>query len=78
MQRNPIAVSLMITFLLASISAFGASGDKAEVKGMITSRTGETLIVKAAERNVTVVLTNNTATKDDRGSLAWTRSKCPT
>lgn len=31
--------------LLGSISSFGASGDKAEAKGMITSRTGETLIV---------------------------------
>jgi hypothetical protein len=31
-------------FFLASVCAFGASGDKVEVKGMITSRTGETFI----------------------------------
>jgi len=52
---------------LVSVSVFGASGDKVEVKGMITSRTGETLIVKSAEGNITVVLTDNTVTKDDRG-----------
>ena len=34
---------------------------------MITTRTGETLIVKGAEGNTTVVLTDNTRTKDDRG-----------
>ena len=45
-------------------SAFGAD---AEVKGMITSRTGETLIVKTADGNRTIVLTDNTTTKDDKG-----------
>jgi OmpA-OmpF porin, OOP family len=45
--------------------AFGA--DKAEVKGMITARTGETLIVQTADGNVTVVLTDDTTTKDDKG-----------
>ncbi len=34
---------------------------------MITIRTGETLIVKTANGNVTVVLTAGTTTKDDRG-----------
>jgi outer membrane protein OmpA-like peptidoglycan-associated protein len=34
---------------------------------MITSRTGETLIVKSAGGNVTVVLTEDTTTKDDKG-----------
>jgi hypothetical protein len=34
---------------------------------MITSRTGETLIVKSAGGNVTVVLTDHTMTKDDKG-----------
>lgn len=53
--------------LLLSASAFGAGGDKAKVKGMITSRTGETLIVKTEQGNTTVVLTDNTRTKDDRG-----------
>jgi OmpA-OmpF porin, OOP family len=37
------------------------------VKGMIITRTGETLIVKGSNGNTTVVLTDNTTTKDDRG-----------
>ena len=68
MQRKVIEASVvMLLVLLVSVSVFGASGDKVEVKGMITSRTGETLIVKSAEGNITVVLTDNTVTKDDRG-----------
>ena len=50
---------------LSSVFAFG--GDKARVKGMITTRTGETLIVKSREGNTTVVLTDDTTTKDDKG-----------
>jgi outer membrane protein OmpA-like peptidoglycan-associated protein len=57
----------MALCFLASVCAFAASGDKIEVKGMITSRTGETLIVKSAGGNVTVVLTEDTTTKDDKG-----------
>jgi OmpA-OmpF porin, OOP family len=62
MHQKTIVVSLMVLSSLASVSAFGA-----DVKGMIISRTGETLIVKSAEGNVTVVLTDSTTTKDDRG-----------
>ena len=65
MQLKTILVSLTGLFLLASVAAIGASGD--EVKGMIITRTGETLIVKGSNGNTTVVLTGNTTTKDDRG-----------
>jgi OOP family OmpA-OmpF porin len=61
MQRNTIVVSLMALFLLASASAF------AGVKGMIINRTGETLTVRSGEGTTTVVLTDNTRTKDDTG-----------
>jgi hypothetical protein len=64
MHRKTI-VSLLALLFLPSVSAFGA--DKAEVKGMITTRTGETLIVQTADGNVTVVLTDDTTTKDDKG-----------
>jgi len=67
MQRKPNVVSLMALFSLMSVSILSAGGDKVEVKGMITTRTGETLVVKSGERNVTVVLTGDTTTKDDRG-----------
>jgi OmpA-OmpF porin, OOP family len=65
MHRKTIVVSLMAVFCLVSVFAFG--GDKAEVKGMITTRTGETLIVNTGNGTTTVVLTDNTRTKDDRG-----------
>ncbi len=67
MYLKAIAVNVMVLFFLAAASVFGASGDKAEVKGMITTRTGETLVVKSAEGNVTVALTDDTRTKDDKG-----------
>ena len=62
MHQKTIVVSLMVLSSLAPVSAFGA-----DVKGMIISRSGETLIVKSARGNVTVVLTDSTTTKDDRG-----------
>lgn len=65
MNKEKIVVTLMTLFLL-SLAAFGAS-DKKEVKGMIASRTGETLIVKTGEGTATVVLTDSTRTKDDKG-----------
>lgn len=65
MYRRTIVVSLMTLCCLSSVFAFG--GDKARVKGMITTRTGETLIVKSGEGNTTVVLTDDTTTKDDKG-----------
>jgi outer membrane protein OmpA-like peptidoglycan-associated protein len=65
MHKNAIAVNLLALFLLTSAFAFG--GDKVEVKGIITARTGETLIVASASGNTTVVLTDQTTTKDDKG-----------
>jgi len=65
----------MTLFFLASLSAFGAAGEKAEVKGMITTRTGETLVVKSAQGTVTVVLTDDTTTKDDRGLLGLRKER---
>ena len=65
MHKNTIRAFLMAALVLASVFAFG--GDKAEVKGIITARTGETLIVASTTGNVTVVLTDHTTTKDDKG-----------
>jgi OOP family OmpA-OmpF porin len=65
MHRKTVVASLAALFFLATVSAF--AGDKAEVKGMITNRTGETLIVKSGEGSTTVVLTDDTITKDNRG-----------
>ena len=65
MHRKTLVVSLMASSLLVSVFALG--DDKAKVKGMIRSRTGETLIVKSGDGNTTVVLTDDTRTKDDKG-----------
>jgi outer membrane protein OmpA-like peptidoglycan-associated protein len=52
----------MALFSLASVSAFGAN-----VKGMISTRTGETLTVTSGDGNTIVLLTDSTTTKDDTG-----------
>jgi outer membrane protein OmpA-like peptidoglycan-associated protein len=65
MNRKTIVVSLMALFFLASVFAFG--GDKAKVKGTIIARTGETLIVSSGGEKTTVVLTDDTKTRDDKG-----------
>jgi outer membrane protein OmpA-like peptidoglycan-associated protein len=60
----------MAVFSLASVSAFGA-----HVKGMINSRTGETLTVASGNGNVIVLLTDSTATKDDTGIFGLSKDK---
>jgi OmpA-OmpF porin, OOP family len=62
MNRIIGVVGLMALSFLESVSAFGG-----EVKGMIISRAGATLTVRTANGNVTVVVTDSTTTKDDRG-----------
>jgi outer membrane protein OmpA-like peptidoglycan-associated protein len=75
MQRKTIVVSLMTLFFVLSLAAFAADGDKAKVKGMIVSRTGETLIVNGPDGKVTVVLTDETRTKDNVGLFGWGRKE---
>jgi len=62
----------MTFFFLASVTAFG---EDAEAKGMITSRAGDTLIVKSGGKDVTVVLTDNTRTKDNKGLFGLDRQE---
>jgi outer membrane protein OmpA-like peptidoglycan-associated protein len=47
--------------------AFGASGDKAKAKGMITSRTGETLILNTTDGKTTVVMDDSTKVQQPKG-----------
>jgi hypothetical protein len=75
MERKTIVVSLMAVLFVTSVAAFGAAGDKAKVKGMIVSRTGETLIVNGPDGKVTVVLTDGTRTKDNVGLFGWGRKE---
>ena len=72
MHRTTTTASLTALFLLTS--AFALAGDKTEVKGMITARTGETLIVKTGNGTTTVVITDDTKTKDDKGLFGLDKS----
>jgi OmpA-OmpF porin, OOP family len=68
MTMNRIAIQASaIACLFAFVAAFGASGEKAKTEGMIISRTGEMLIVSGTSGKTTVVLTEDTDTKDDTG-----------
>jgi OOP family OmpA-OmpF porin len=62
-----------IVCLLAAMSIFAASQDQekkeTEVKGMIASRTGETLLVKDKDKQTIVVITDDTKTKDNKGLI---------
>ena len=77
MGRKETALSLMALPLLflASVSAFAAVGDEAEVKGLIIDRAGGTLIIKSDSGNRMVVLTDETRTKDNTGLFGWGREE---
>jgi outer membrane protein OmpA-like peptidoglycan-associated protein len=67
-NRSAIVASLVVVNLLAGVSAFGASGDKAKIEGFIATRSGETLIVKTLDgAKTSVVLTDDTKVQDRRG-----------
>jgi outer membrane protein OmpA-like peptidoglycan-associated protein len=68
-RRIRIAAKVATFCLLAWVSAFGAGGDKTQTKGVIISRTGEALILSSSNGTVTVILTDNTKTKDNKGLL---------
>jgi outer membrane protein OmpA-like peptidoglycan-associated protein len=65
----------MALFFVLSQATFGALGDKAKVKGIIISRTGETLIVNGPDGKVTVVVTDGTRTKDNVGLFGLDRKE---
>jgi len=54
---------------MACASVVSSQGDKVKTKGMIISRTGETLIVNGSGGKTTVILTEDTKTKDNKGML---------
>src|SRR5262249_16909050 len=64
-RKTTLQGCLVVFVLLGAVCAW--ADEKTEVKGMITSRTGETLIVKGDAGTTTVVLTDETSTRDDKG-----------
>ena len=69
MHRKASLIAVVAMFSLATMSTFAQTGDKTKIKGMITSRAGETFTVMTAQGNVTVALTDSTKTKDNKGLL---------
>lgn len=67
MRSKTIIGNLIACLLLASAFVLAAAAEDEEVKGMISSRTGDTLIVQSESGNRTVVLSDETTTKDDTG-----------
>jgi len=66
MQRKTTVLGLLAVLLGALVSAFGVRGD--EVRGMISARAGDKMIVNGSGGKKTVIiLTANTRTKDDKG-----------
>jgi outer membrane protein OmpA-like peptidoglycan-associated protein len=65
MQKRTMVASLIAVWLLATVSAF--AGDTTKAKGMIISRTGETLIVSGADGKTTVVLDDSTKVQKPKG-----------
>jgi outer membrane protein OmpA-like peptidoglycan-associated protein len=66
MQRRKIMPRLLGALVVTLGLAFGARGAE-DVKGIIISRTGETLIVTTTSGKVTVLLTEGTKTIDEKG-----------
>jgi OOP family OmpA-OmpF porin len=62
-------VALGVLFCWIGLSAAYASdpGQKVKVRGLITDRTGDTLTVKTADGNVTVLLTDETKAQKPKG-----------
>src|SRR5215469_5566071 len=58
---------LFLCLITATLGTLATGQEKAKVKGMIMARTGETLILKTADGQTTVVLTDDTTTRDRKG-----------
>jgi OmpA-OmpF porin, OOP family len=70
MRRNRFSEHLGLALICVALTATLPlmAGDKPEIKGLITGRTGETLTVKTAEgTNVTVVLSDDTTVQQPKG-----------
>ena len=65
--RMRIIVGLLTACLVALLSA-NAQGDKTKVKGLITARTGDTIILKTTDgRSITVTLDDDTKVQQPKG-----------
>jgi len=65
-KRQTIGTSLLVVCFLVAASAFSAA-QNVKVKGMISGRTGESLILSTADGNVTVVMDDSTKVQQPKG-----------
>lgn len=75
MERKWISIGLVLTTacLLARVSAFGAGGDKIKAKGMIISRTGDTLVLTNQGEKVTVIMDDSSKVQQPTGLVSKKR-----
>jgi outer membrane protein OmpA-like peptidoglycan-associated protein len=68
-SRMRIVTGVLTACFIALISAY-AQGDKVKVKGLITERTGETVVLKTTDgTSMTVVLDDNTKVQQPKGLI---------
>ena len=66
-KRMRIIVRLLTVCFVAWMSAY-AQGDKTKVKGLITARTGDTIVLKTTDgSSVTVTLDDDTKVQQPKG-----------
>jgi outer membrane protein OmpA-like peptidoglycan-associated protein len=65
-KHRMIGTSLLAVCFLVAASAFSAA-QNVKVKGMISGRTGETLILNTSDGNVTVVMDDSTKVQQPKG-----------
>lgn len=63
-----VTFQLVVCFL-ALMSVYAIANDMTKVKGLITGRTGETLVLKTADGNVTVTLDDDTKVQQPKGLI---------
>jgi len=65
-KRIRIIVGLFTMCFVALLSA-NAQGDKTKIKGLITARTGDTIVLKTSDGSVTVTLDDDTKVQQPKG-----------
>jgi OOP family OmpA-OmpF porin len=67
-SRSLVAYTVLLCCLSVGLAYGATNGEKVKVKGLITTRTGETLTIKTASaENVVVVLTDDTKVQQPKG-----------
>jgi OOP family OmpA-OmpF porin len=66
-RRRTIAASVLLGWVMLTTLQAMDNHAKAEVRGLITGRTGDSLVVKTSDGNVTVVLNDETKVQKPKG-----------